>query len=74
MVPLTNLAPGVVHKSISELPVSPLTHPQHFVPVSESRAFTRADAGAEFGLPATDMMIPHPELIKEEREKCKGFL
>ena len=74
MVPLTNLAPSVVHKSINELPVSPLTHPQHFVPVSESRAFTRADAGAEFGLPATDMMIPHPEHIKEEREKYKGFL
>lgn len=74
MVPLTNIAPGVVpsHESINELPVNALTHPQHFVPVSESRAFTRVDAGAEFGLPPADKMIPHPELITEEREKMQG--
>lgn len=76
MVPLTSLAPGVVpsHEAINELPVNPITHPQHFVPVSESRAFTRADAGAEFGIPAADKMIPHPELITEEREKMQGVL
>ncbi|KAF8429113.1 eukaryotic mitochondrial regulator protein-domain-containing protein [Tirmania nivea] len=71
MLPTTALtsALSAPNEPINDLPAHPLTHTQHFVPVSESRAFTRADAGAEFGLPPADKMIPHPELITEERER-----
>ncbi|KAF8457536.1 eukaryotic mitochondrial regulator protein-domain-containing protein [Terfezia claveryi] len=71
MLPITPLTGSISnpHEPINDLPAHPLTHTQHFVPVSESRAFTRADAGAEFGLSPADEMIPHPELITEERER-----
>jgi hypothetical protein len=59
------------HESINDLPVHPRTTQQIFYPVSESRAFTRADAGKAFDptlLPADDR-IPHPELIAIEKIK-----
>lgn len=59
------------HESINDLPVHPRTTQQIFYPVSESRAFTRADAGKAFDptlLPADDR-IPHPELITIEKMK-----
>lgn len=36
------------HEPINDLPVHPLTHPQVFYPTSESRHFTRTDAGRVF--------------------------
>jgi len=46
----------VAHESINDLPVHRLTDPQIFYPVSESRHFTRVDAGRVFsGAPA----LPH---------------
>ncbi|KAF8475907.1 eukaryotic mitochondrial regulator protein-domain-containing protein [Kalaharituber pfeilii] len=73
MLPVTKFAGGLggTHEPINDLPSHSRTHVQHFVPVSESRAFTRADAGAEFGIPSADEMIPHPELIVEEKEKLQ---
>jgi hypothetical protein len=59
------------HEPINSLPVHPRTTQQIFYPVSESRAFTRADAGRAFDptlLPADDR-IPHPELIAMEKMK-----
>lgn len=59
MVPTTPLAEGgqrqPIHEPINELPVHRLTQPQIFYPVSESRQFTRVDAGRVFsGAPALE--------------------
>lgn len=59
MVPTTPLAQGgqkqPIHEPINELPVHRLTEPQIFYPVSESRQFTRVDAGRVFsGAPALE--------------------
>ncbi|KAL2000542.1 hypothetical protein VTN02DRAFT_2949 [Thermoascus thermophilus] len=59
MLPTTPLAekgrPQVAHESINDLPVHKLTDPQIFYPVSESRQFTRVDAGRVFsGAPALE--------------------
>ena len=62
------------HESINDLPAHPATMQQIFHPTSESRAFTRVDAGRVFDhtlLPA-DERIPHPELIELERERQQG--
>lgn len=52
MVPTTPLSekgePQPTHESINDLPVHRLTDPQMFYPVSESRQFTRVDAGRVF--------------------------
>ncbi|KAI9929940.1 hypothetical protein MW887_011750 [Aspergillus wentii] len=53
MVPTTPLQEGSEarrrpHESINDLPVHRLTDPQIFYPVSESRQFTRVDAGRVF--------------------------
>ena len=40
--------PPTPHESINDLPVHRLTEPQIFYPVSESRQFTREDAGRVF--------------------------
>ncbi|EED17595.1 conserved hypothetical protein [Talaromyces stipitatus ATCC 10500] len=52
MVPTTPLAEQgesqPTHESINDLPVHRLTAPQIFYPVSESRQFTRVDAGRVF--------------------------
>jgi len=61
----------VPHESINDLPVHPATMQQIFYPTSESRAFTREDAGRAFkaGLLPADKRIPHPELVELERMK-----
>ena len=59
------------HESINDLPVHRATRSQLFLPVSESRHFTRVDAGKAFDpdlLPA-DERVPHPELIELEKER-----
>ncbi|KAJ4352964.1 hypothetical protein N0V95_003757 [Ascochyta clinopodiicola] len=65
----------VVHEPINDLIVHPATRQQLWVPVAESRRFTREDAGKAFDnslLPA-DERIPHPELVKAERELASGL-
>ncbi|KAL5118700.1 hypothetical protein ACEQ8H_003377 [Pleosporales sp. CAS-2024a] len=65
----------IPHEPINDLPVHPATRQQLFVPVSESRRFTRVDAGKAFDnhlLPA-DERIPHPELVQAEREIAQGL-
>jgi hypothetical protein len=65
----------VIHEAINDLVVHPATRQQLFVPVSESRKFTRVDAGKAFDnnlLPADDR-IPHPELVIAEREIAAGL-
>ena len=71
MLPQTPYIPNdpVTHESINDLPVHRATELQIFHPVSESRHFTRRDAGKVFDrtlLPAEDR-IPHPELIQLEK-------
>lgn len=65
------------HESINDLPVHAATRQQIFHPVSESRIFTRADAGKVFDprlplLPA-DERIPHPELVILQKEANSGM-
>lgn len=58
------------HESINDLPVHVATGQQIFLPTSESRQFTRADAAKVFDeklLPADDR-VPHPELAIMHRE------
>lgn len=65
----------ITHEAINDLIVHPATRQQLFVPVAESRQFTRADAGKAFDnnlLPADDR-IPHPELVQAERELASGL-
>lgn len=65
----------VQHEPINDLIVHPATRQQLFVPVAESRHFTRVDAGKAFAsdlLPADDR-IPHPELVQAEREREAGL-
>lgn len=57
------------HESINDLPVHAYTGTQIFLPTSESRHFTRADAAKAFHeklLPA-DERVPHPELAEMHR-------
>ncbi|KAG8525719.1 uncharacterized protein KY384_000479 [Bacidia gigantensis] len=56
------------HEPINDLPVHQATTPQIFHPTSESRHFTRTDAGKAFKytlLPA-DKRIPHPKLVEAQ--------
>ncbi|KAI2481930.1 ribosomal protein s35 mitochondrial protein [Pyrenophora tritici-repentis] len=65
----------IPHEPINDLIVHPATRQQLFVPVAESRRFTRVDAGKAFDnnlLPA-DARIPHPELVHAERELEMGL-
>ncbi|KAF1840201.1 uncharacterized protein K460DRAFT_371412 [Cucurbitaria berberidis CBS 394.84] len=65
----------IVHEPINDLKVHPATRQQLFVPVAESRHFTRVDAGKAFDnnlLPA-DARIPHPELVQAEKEIASGL-
>src|ERR1700753_2474742 len=58
--------PIMAHESIDDLPVHPATTQQIFWPSSESREFTRIDAGKVFKpdlLPA-DLRIPHPQTVE----------
>ena len=65
----------VPHEPINDLPVHPATRQQLFVPVSESRNFTREDAARAFDdtLLTADKRIPHPELVIVERERLAGI-
>lgn len=63
------------HEPINDLPVHPYTRQQIFVPTSESRAFTRADAAKTFHpklLPA-DERIAHPELLQIAKWENQGY-
>ncbi|KAJ4375913.1 hypothetical protein N0V83_001191 [Neocucurbitaria cava] len=65
----------ITHEPINDLIVHPATRQQLFVPVAESRHFTRVDAGKAFDnnlLPA-DQRIPHPELVQAEKELADGL-
>jgi hypothetical protein len=63
------------HESINDLPTHPKTLQQLFVPVPESRTFTRADAAKAFDpeLGTPDERIPHPDLVTIVREKNEGL-
>ena len=79
MVPTTPYNPSSTriprHESINDLPVHPATLPQIFHPTSESRHFTRADAGQVFfsGLLPADDRIPHPEMIAALKDRAAGL-
>jgi Eukaryotic mitochondrial regulator protein len=64
MLPTTR--PGAPHENLNDLPVHASTTSQLFWPVSESRAFTRADAGEAFerGLLPAEKRIPHPQMVR----------
>ncbi|KAF2646439.1 hypothetical protein P280DRAFT_464662 [Massarina eburnea CBS 473.64] len=65
----------MIHEPINDLIVHPATRQQLFVPVAESRQFTRVDAGKAFDndlLPA-DERIPHPEMVNVERDMVNGY-
>jgi len=79
MLPQTPYQPHISeprpHEPINDLPVHPWTRQQIFVPTSESRAFTRADAAKIFNdnlLPA-DERIAHPELVQVEKWRNEGY-
>lgn len=64
----------VPHESINDLPVHRATEIQIFHPVSESRHFTRRDAGKVFDrelMPAEDR-VPHTELVQLEIWRREG--
>ena len=64
----------VTHESINDLPVHRATESQIFHPVSESRHFTRRDAGRVFDSdlkPAEDR-VPHTELVQLEKWRYEG--
>ena len=68
--PLTSAAP---FEPTNDLHVHRLTHPQLFVPVAESHAFTRRDAARAFHptlLPA-DARVPLAGLVEAEREALR---
>ena len=76
MLPQTPFIPNdpIPHESINDLPVHRATTRQIFHPVSESRHFTRRDAGKVFDrtlLPAEDR-IPHTELYEMSRWRVEG--
>jgi putative heme iron utilization protein len=71
MLPQTKYNPNAavhkMHESINDLPVISATTNQLFWPASESRHFTRIDAGKAFkdGLLPADMRIPHPQMVEK---------
>ncbi|KHJ30791.1 putative tyrosine phosphatase protein [Erysiphe necator] len=62
------------HESINDLPVLKITGAQLWLPVSESRRFTRADAAKAFdsNLQPADKRVPHPELTQMHKEYLAG--
>lgn len=62
------------HEPINDIPVHKLSVQQLFVPVSESRHFTREDAAKAFHetLLSADARSPQPELIAMERKVANG--
>jgi len=77
MLPVTHLSPKglaqTFHEGLQDMQSHPFSHRQAFIPISESRKFTRTDAGKEFGLPPTEESVPHPDLILLQREKFAGL-
>jgi UDP-N-acetylglucosamine 2-epimerase len=79
MLPQTTLKQNeagmmIPHESIDDVHVHSWTQQQIFLPVSESRRFTREDAAKAFNermLPA-DKRVAHPELIEYEKSKRAG--
>lgn len=72
--PETHKYTGRPFEPINEVPMHAYTMQQLFVPVSESRQFTRADAAKAFHddlLPADERSY-HKELITAEREVAAG--
>jgi hypothetical protein len=72
MLPQTQYNPNIrnkPHESINDLPVISHTTNQQFWITSESRQFTREDAGKAFfdGLLPADKRIPHPEMVDKMR-------
>ena len=63
--------PQPEHEALNDLPVHPFTTQQTFLPVSESRAFSRVDAARAFNsrLKPADERIPHPEHVEIEKFK-----
>jgi len=77
MLPKTSYREGeqnTPHEPVNEVHVHKLTMQQLFVPVSESRRFTREDAAKAFHetMLSADKRSPQPELIKMEREILEG--
>jgi hypothetical protein len=77
MLPKTSYREGeknLPHEPVNEIHVHKLTMQQLFVPVSESRHFTREDAAKAFhdSMLSVDARSPQPELIKMEREILNG--
>ncbi|MCJ1379215.1 hypothetical protein MMC17_002315 [Xylographa soralifera] len=73
--PYSSITSPTPHESINDLPVHRDTLRQIFHPVSESRQFTRVDAGKVFHhtlLPA-DERIPHPELVEMAKVHPDGM-
>jgi hypothetical protein len=69
MLPQTHFQKGehpAFHENANDLPVHSHTTQQIFWPASESRAFSRVDAGNVFkdGLLPADVRIPHPESVQ----------
>lgn len=79
MLPQTKFDPKAKssprHENINDLPVHPSTLVQLFHPTSESRQFTRVDAGRAFhpDLKPADERIPHPQMIDAARD-VKGAM
>lgn len=77
MLPKTFLTEGQKappHEAINEVLVDGRTKKQLFVPVSESRVFTREDAAESFGdnIQTVDRRSPHRQLIDMERAILQG--
>lgn len=76
LLPTTSYAPGrqPIHEPVNEIHVHKLTTQQLFVPVSESRQFTREDAAKAFhrNLLSADARSPHPELIELQKRNLAG--
>ncbi|KAM0472205.1 hypothetical protein ACHAPX_008886 [Trichoderma viride] len=77
MLPKTSYREGeknLPHEPVNEIHVHKLTMQQLFMPVSESRHFTRQDAAKAFHdtMLSVDARSPQPELIKMEREVLQG--
>lgn len=78
MLPKTSFREGSdemrPHEPINEIHVHGLTMQQLFLPVPETRYFTRHDAAKAFhsGMLSPDKRVPHPELIEMERAIVGG--
>lgn len=77
MLPKTSYREGEKnepHEPVNEVHVHKLTMQQLFVPVSESRHFTREDAAKAFHetMLSADVRSPQPQLIQMERDVLNG--